>query len=241
MKKLSLLLNLKCQFLFAAALQSTSQLHFCGNDDIGTIMEDDQVMYANYSTLVIVPEMRLDFSGHITGWSARTLVKTESNFLDVLNHAITFQVWRPSSPVNPMGYTLVGSNELTFEGSEIRPGLTEIPNTKTTSYFNFTNKEVPLAEQIRFISGDIIGWYVSRDERIVTIPLTVLYRARNPGTSCTIHEYRQNTTEKICSLCNSQSVTSLSSATPYVSISYGEHLHAKKFDLHIILCFSCSC
>ena len=203
-------------FWFITATYANSRLQFCGIDDN---VYPNMTYWTNYGSQVIVPEMKLNFSGYITGWSALTLILTLPNYVEILTHAITFQVWRPSNPTAPQGYTLVGSNRLEFEQEALLQGITNISGLNNMSYFNFTDKQVPMEERIHFKSGDIVGWYVLPLEGI-TIPLSVLYSPDESQSTCIMYQYSYN--EEQCTICSTQQAAVVSGAMPHVALSFGE-------------------
>ncbi len=105
---------------------------------------------------VIVPGMRFDCVGSITSWRGHTLVFTFPNFVELLAHTITFQVWRPSE--DSQSYKLVGSNELRFFGATLTNNITQIPDRNTTAFLSF-EQSIPEEEQIYFLPGDVVGWF----------------------------------------------------------------------------------
>ena len=120
--------------------------------------------------LVIVPQMRFDCHGYITGWSALTQFSSEDVVIDTLNHDITFQLWRPSTE-NSGIYTFVGSNNLDFISGVLRAGLTVFNGTQ---FFNFT-ASLDQGEILAFQPGDVVGWYIHTLEQAGEVPLTIVY------------------------------------------------------------------
>lgn len=129
---------------------------------------------------------------------------TGDNFLVLLTHTITFQIWRPD-PGNRT-YTLVGSNKLTFSGKTLRDGVTAIPGRTDIAHFSFS-LSVPESEWIHFAPGDVVGWFIPTSFGTIMPPLSVLYsnatalddaevivdmytlfRGREPCMVCDIHE-----------------------------------------------------
>ena len=204
----------------AGALTSSTQLHLCGSKD-----DDVKQKYHNtgYGSQVIVPNKRLNFSGYISGWSAGTLVLTKSNYLELLTHTITFQVWRPSDLSGPASeYILVGSNQINFDfnAANLQDNITHIPGANSTALFYFENVEVPATERIHVISGDVIGWYTPPQLASVMVPLTVLYR--NPNSHCTCLMYQYNLIEMPCTICFNHPAKVELLGYPDVSLSYGK-------------------
>ena len=70
----------------------------------------------------------------------------------------------------------MGSNDLTFADTELRNGITEKTGTNQSAFFSFTNKTVMEDEQIYFMAGDVIGWYVYPIRGSIDPPLSPLYR-----------------------------------------------------------------
>lgn len=127
-------------------------------------------------TQVIVPQMRFRCVGSITGWLAHTLILTKPGFVDILTHTITFQVWRPGTNNS---YMLVGSNKLLFPSGVLRDGITRIRGRTDIAYFSF-NETVPENEQIVFVPGDVIGWFIPKFGVNNFPPLSVLYTDSSP-------------------------------------------------------------
>jgi hypothetical protein len=109
--------------------------------------------------------MRLNCHGYVTNWSARALIQGTLTFIPYL---IRFQVWRP---LNEQSYSLVGSNELRFSGTALRNGFIPIPGEQN-GFFSF-NHRVDREEQIHFIPGDVVGWFVPMQSALER-PLNVL-------------------------------------------------------------------
>lgn len=167
-----------------------------------------------------MPEIRFDCVGSVTSWSGHTLVLTRENFLEILTHTITFQVWRPS--LDNKSYTLVGSNHLTFQGQRLSDGIKPIENQSYIAYFSFT-EPVPGGEQVSFIPGDVVGWYYPPANGTNDKPLSILYTNLSqqdnvstllifsgiggPHVLCNVHE-------------SSNSV--ITSVLPLISAAYGE-------------------
>lgn len=168
--------------------------------------------------------MRFNCSGHITGWSAHTLILTLPNFVEHLTHIITFQVWRSANLTAVHSYILVGSNRLEFSDPQlIRAGIRRIPGQNNTAYFNFTNKFVPPEDQIHFMPGDVLGWFVS-PQRSNSPPLSILYyKSYNaPVSTCVMHI--QHYEQEPCMLCNieQRNTDRIMSVMPFVSAIYGK-------------------
>ena len=183
--------------------------------------------------LVIVPQMRFDCHGYITGWSALTQFSSEDVVIDTLNHDITFQLWRPSTE-NSGIYTFVGSNNFDFISGVLRAGLTVVNGTQ---FFNFT-ASLDQGEILAFQPGDVVGWYIHTLEQAGEVPLTIVYgdltRSSSPSDpslqpldmySTVIDDTDHGSTPPPCelSLCSDQ-VTLISSVIPYLTVDYGKCL-----------------
>ena len=202
-----------------------------GRDDVSYLQPN-----ARYSVghLVIVPEMRFDCHGHITGWSALTQLDSSDRQIDNLNHDITFQLWRPS-PRGSSIYEVVWSKTLDFVNHTIRDGLV---TEKETRFFNLTSI-LPNDERLYFQPGDVIGWYIHTLVQSIERPLTIVYRdlsnSRDPmGSSLqpvdmyaiSITDVRRANTPPPCEVsleACSENVTLYLSVVPYVSVHYGEY------------------
>ena len=180
---------------------------------------------------VIAPEMRFNCHGYVTNWTAHTLVLTSVNYVELLTHTITFQVWRPNAAGH--SYTLVGSNQLNFAGEELSNGITLIPGVTNMAYFRLS-QEVPMSERIHVVPGDSIGWFVAT--RFATKkPLSVLYSKSayqdNPDSLVTL--YSHSRTREACEVCSGdvpgvggggdEVVTDVeTSVLPYIAVGLGE-------------------
>ena len=155
------------------------QEQFLPNENV-TYLTPDTTQSVGY--LVIVPQMRFDCHGYVTGWSALTRLCSSDPAIDYLKHGITFQLWRPSTR-DSGSYTFVGSNSLGFIGRGLRAGLTVVNGTQ---FFKFTSAQ-PSGNQggmrLAFQPGDVIGWYIHTLVQSVDIPLTVVYRYPRPPRS----------------------------------------------------------
>lgn len=169
---------------------------------------------------VIVPEMRFDCAGFVTGWSAHTAILTAPNFLDLLTHIITFQVWRPDSSGD--SYQLVGSNQISFgaTGMELnRNNITALPGRDDMAFFTF-NKVVEQSEQIYFLPGDVVGWFIPF--RTINSPLSPLYRVATPedNDAAIVDLYHKAASEQQCSFCNVEgSPNFVLNTVPMVAVS----------------------
>ena len=198
------------------------------------VLEDVEVDYLvpnashSFGHLVIVPEMRFECHGYITGWSALTQLDSTEAVLDNLNHDITFQLWRPSARGSGI-YEIVWSKTLGFISDTLRAGLfTE----NGIQFFNFTSND----ERLYFQPGDVIGWYIHTLVQSTERPLTIVYRqpssSNRPGLqpvdmyTAMIEDTRRADTPPPCevSLCSGR-LTVIPSVIPYVTVDYGEQKH----------------
>jgi len=200
--------------LTVGALTSSTELYLCGSRNDNITQEDySKIASTGYGSQVIVPKMRLNFSGYITSWSASTLILTHSNYLEQLTHTITFQVWRPSNPAeSAMEYTLVGSNQMSFNFDGSPPGV-----------INW--------KRIHVASGDIIGWYSPPQLASAMVPLTILYQSSSFHSSCSMYQYDFSTIP--CALCFDHSARVKLTGSPSIFLSYGMLLQLT------ILCSAC--
>ena len=197
-------------------------------DDFG-YLEPNMTLSVGYQ--VIVPDMRFDCHGYISGWSALTQLNSNEAAVDNLNHVITFQLWRPS-PSDDRVYTFVGSQRLDFVGASLRAGLTVVNGTQ---FFRFTSAESE-DERLYFQPGDVVGWYIHTLVQSTERPLTIVYRdlsssseAIDPSLqsvdmySAVVADTSKADTPPPCelSLCSGQ-FTRISSIIPYVTVDYGE-------------------
>ena len=192
---------------------------------------------------VIVPDMRFDCHGYISGWSALTWLNSNNVAIDNLNHVITFQLWRPS-PSDGRVYTFVGSQRLDFIGASLRAGLTVVNGTQ---FFRFTSDSAESDdERLYFQPGDVVGWYIHTLVQSTERPLTIVYRdlSRSGDPSlqpvdmytAVVPDTSKANTPPPCelSLCSGQ-FTRISSVIPYVTVDYGEQQCSVKQT------FSCYC
>ncbi len=183
--------------------------------------DDARYLQSDQGKQVIVPEMRFDCVGSVTRWSAHTLVLTLENFLEILTHTITFQVWRPSE--DGQSYTLVGSNELRFSGTALINNITQIPDRNTTAFFSF-EQSIPEQEQIYFLPGDVVGWF-NVPRASINKPLSPLFRQPVPTDRDTVIVDLQyaDSTQQECVACNfvenSQVVADM---VPLVAVTTGK-------------------
>ena len=146
---------------------------FLLEDNIHYLMPDStqEVGY-----LVIVPEMRFNCYGNITGWSA--LVQFELAITH-LYHDINFQIWRPSSRENGV-FSFVGSQTISFVDEILRENLIVVNGIQ---YLNFTSaqpRDTASGDMLLVQPGDIVGWYIHRLFYTTEIPLSVVYRQLSP-------------------------------------------------------------
>ena len=136
-------------------------------ENINYLLPDDR-----YSTgrVVIVPEMKFDCYGKITGWSSLTRFSSSNLAIQHLKHDITFHLWRPRPGVCG-NYTFVGSKRLDFVGRNLRRGVTDVGGTR---FFKFISAQ-PDDDVLYFRPGDVIGWYVHTVVQSVDMPLSVAY------------------------------------------------------------------
>ena len=180
--------------------------------------------------LVIVPQMRFDCHGYVSGWSAHTYLDSDDSAIDILNHDITFQLWRPSAEDNSI-YSFIGSQKLVFIGESLRNGLTIIDNGRR--FFNFTSAQ-PRNEdlQLHFQPGDIIGWYIHTNLQSIEQSLTIVYRnaTNNESNLQPVDMYRividnDRNNPPPCQVSLSSSCTArISSVIPYVTVDYGKSM-----------------
>lgn len=187
--------------------------------------------WSSSSRQVIAPEMRFACHGYVTNWTAHTLILTSLNYVDLLTHTITFQVWRPGAGRN--SYALVGANQLNFAGAELRSGITPIPDVADMAYYSFS-REVPESERIHVAPGDAIGWFVAT--RVATKkPLSVLYSKAvyrdDPESLVTLYSHSED--REACEMCSSGGVPGVggggegeadveTSVLPYIAPGFGE-------------------
>ena len=175
--------------------------------------------------LVIVPQMKFDCHGYITGWSALTWLNSNDAAIEHLSHDIIFQLWRPSVTESGV-YTFIGSQKLDFSSSNLRSGLSVIDGLQ---FFNFTDQAG--GEMLTFQPGDVIGWYIHTLVQSTEQPLSVVYRTpANDPNSQPVDMYRVVITDTDAidtpppcdiALCSSQA-TLISSVIPYVTVEYGK-------------------
>ena len=196
------------------------------------VLKDVEVDYLvpnashSFGHLVIVPEMRFDCHGYITGLNALTQLDSIDAVIQNLYHDITFQLWRPS-PRGSGIYELVWSKTLNFIRNNIRDGLV-IKNG--LQFFNFTSS-LPNDEELYFQPGDVMGWYIHTLVQSTERPLTIVYRQQpnhlglQPVDMYTamIKDTRRADTPPPCevSLCSGR-LTVIPSVIPYVTVDYGE-------------------
>ena len=187
--------------------------------------------------MVIVPGMRFNCYGTITGWSALTQFKSNENAIDQLFHDITFQLWRPSAGDSGI-YTFVGSQTVYFVAQSLRDNLIVVNGTQ---YLNFTS--APSSdERLTFQPGDIVGWYIHRVLSSTDRPLTVVYRSSSSTDDpslqpvnmyvTTINDTEKAATPPPCelSLCSDQ-LSVIPSVIPYVTVEYGEYMMDTPYDV----------
>ena len=179
--------------------------------------------------LVIVPEMRFNCHGYITGWSALTQLNSTERTINNLIHDITFQLWRPSARSSGT-YDFIGSQTLEFGAMMLRDGLKTVNGKQ---FFNFTSVGLN-EEQLYFQPGDVIGWYIHTIVQSTEIPLTVAYRQSSSSNGPDLHrgvdmyttvitDTYHARTQPPCevSLCSDQ-FTIISSVIPYLTVDYGK-------------------
>ena len=185
--------------------------------------------------LVIVPEMRFNCHGYITGWSAVTRLNSSENIINNLGHYVTFQLWRPSTRGSGI-YNFVGSQALKFVNNTLRPGLNII---NATQFFTFISVQVS-GEKLFFQPGDVVGWYIHSTVQEVGRTLSIVYRDLSNSSSNSINPNPQpvdmyvtevaNTTtglntpppcEVSLDICNS--FFRFSSVLPYVTVDFGKY------------------
>lgn len=182
---------------------------------------------------VILPGMRFPCAGYVTGWEAHTLVQSRGNYLDLLTHTITFQVWRPS--LSNEGFTLVNSNKLTFSGLGATDNVTAIPERTDIAYFSF-EETLSNNKQIHFVAGDVVGWYIPTQFFTNIPPLSVLFL--NDSTTQPGHEDEERVDMYVltrgsvpCVVCGVGSgggssavedAVVITSVLPLMSVKYGE-------------------
>ena len=180
--------------------------------------EDADYLQSEQGTQVIVPEMRFDCVGSVTAWSAHTLVLTLENFVEFLTHTITFQVWRPDE--SGASYTNIGSNKLTFQGTALSNNVTYIPDRNNSAFFSF-HQPIPPAEQIHFLPGDVVGWFIESTASIRK-PLSPLLRRRTV-TDCdavVVDLQHTNMTEAGCVACTfAENSNVVPSMVPLVAVT----------------------
>ena len=180
---------------------------------------------------VIVPDMRFDCHGYISGWSALTQFDSNDAAINHLIHDITFQLWRPS-PSDDRVYSFVGSQNFDFIGASLRSGLIVVNGTQ---FFRFTSAESE-DEMLYFQPGDVVGWYIHTLVQSVERPLTIVYRDLSSSSEATdpslqpvdmyiavVPDTHEADTPPPCelSLCSGQ-FTRISSVIPYVTVDYGK-------------------
>lgn len=182
--------------------------------------------------LVIVPQMRFNCHGYITGWSALTRFASTDIAIQYLKHDITFQLWRPRAGSNSAVYDFVGSHHLGFIGNTLRHGTTVVDGTQ---FFNFTSAQPQSSSQSRlyFQPGDVVGWYIHTLVQSIDIPLTVVYKdTSRSSVDSSLQPVDMYSTVIDNALAHSQPpcelslhgsrTTRMSSVIPYVNVDYGK-------------------
>ena len=180
--------------------------------------------------LVIVPQMRFNCNGTVTGWSAITQFESNQAAIDNLYHDITFQLWRPSARDSGI-YTFVGSQTVAFVSESLQENLIVVNDTQ---YLNFTSARPFGENRLTFQPGDVVGWYIHGLVLSIERPMTVVYRTSTSSTDdrslepvdmyvTVIADTEKADTPPPCelSLSNGQ-LTLIPSVIPYVTVDYGE-------------------
>ena len=185
--------------------------------------------------LVIVPEMRFNCYGNITGWSALVQFRSNDVAITVLHHDITFQLWRPSSRENRV-YSFVGSQTVSFVANNLRENLIVVNGIQ---YLNFTSaqpRDTAPGDMLLVQPGDVVGWYIHTLVQSVEVPLTVAYRQLSPEVvtgdpgvrpvnmyTKIIADTNRASTLPPCqvSLCSDKFAV-ISSVVPYVTVDIGK-------------------
>ena len=184
--------------------------------------------------LVIVPEMKFNCHGYITGWSALLSFGFSESAFNGLNHDITFQLWRPS-PRDSGIFTFVGSSKIRFFPSSSPDGVTFINGS--SNYFNLTSVTPSGGQNLRFQPGDVMGWYI-HSKLGIEVPLSVAYRHFTTSSisssdprlqpvdmyTTIINDTQRSSTPPPCelSLCSDQTFTRIPSVIPYLTVDYGK-------------------
>ena len=183
---------------------------------------------ARVGYLVIVPGMRFNCNGTITGWSALARFSSNEDAINQLFHDITFQLWRPSAGDSSI-YSFVGSKTVVFVAQGIRDNLVIVNGTQ---YLNFTSSPSS-GEMLTFQPGDVVGWYIHSVAQSIERALTVVYRSSSSTDDPSLLPVDMyvkliNDTEKAAtpppcevSLCSDQ-LTLIPSVIPYVTVEYGK-------------------
>ena len=187
----------------------------------------------SFGHLVILPELKFNCDGYITGWSALTQFASTKNAINQLPHDITFQLWRPSTRGDGM-YTFVGSNKLEFFFGPMGESFTAVNDS--FKLYNFTSVAPPEDQQhLYFQRGDVIGWYI-HTARASQYPLTVVHghSTNEPGLNpvsiftTVIADTDRGSTPPPCEVslysCGDQMFDEIHSVIPYVTVNYGECL-----------------
>ena len=184
--------------------------------------------------LVIVPEMRFNCHGYITGWSALLSFEFSESAFNNFEHDITFQLWRPS-PRDSGIFTFVGSSNIRFFPTVLPDGVTFIDGS--SNYFNLTSVTPSRGQNLRFQPGDVMGWYFHTKVG-VQVPLSVAYRHFTTSSisssdprlqpldmyTTIITDTLRSDTPPPCelSLCSDQTFTRIPSVIPYFTVDYGK-------------------
>ena len=183
---------------------------------------------ARVGHLVIVPEMKFNCNGTITGWSALAQFSSNEGAINQLFHDITFQLWRPSAEDSSI-YTFIGSQMVKFVAQDIRDNLVIVNDTQ---YLNFTSPPSS-GEMLTFQPGDVVGWYIHRVVTSIERPLTVVYRSSSSTDDPSLQpvdmyvtlitDTNKAATPPPCevSLCSDQ-LSVIPSVIPYVTVEYGK-------------------
>lgn len=202
--------------------------------DVGNVslLATSQLQYfepeAQLIRQVIIPQLLFTCYGIITSYSALLIVSTLPGD-DLLNHDISFVVWRPRGQGL---YDLVGQNDFVLSGPRIRRGLITIDNstglTLIPGYFRLID-EPPESKHISFQPGDVLGWNVNQKMLTNRRPISLVYRKADAGDtqgvfdifSVLYNHTRQPRAPCSASECDS-GARNLSSIIPYISVQYSE-------------------
>ena len=169
---------------------------------------------SNLSQQIIFPGIQFDCTGYITAWSALTVLDIRFIQPHTLLHQIHFQVWRPN--VARTSYSLVGSNQLTFDYDELR-NVFQTDNSTPTAFFNFTNKTIGM-DQIYFQPKDVVGCLIPAHYRSIVPSLTPAYAMGMNVTDM----YLLHTSKQLCEISHcDESAKVIQAVAPQISLNYG--------------------